>query len=279
MADRVYNINDYRKGANGDTIDNIRIEDPLDFLDASEKEAYIHERRREETEKLKRREEAEKQTAAAARDLSERERARIKRETDDPLGERPARKPRPDPYEEDEQRERRSARKAEPARRRPPVPDEDEEEDDDDEDDSRGLLIASGIMGILIVLVLVFMLWLRFFMPVPEEPEAEERAIQEAQIGEEETETSAQEESAGESEALAAILAQGFTERADTVTTTTALNMRSAPDSTQDNKVTTVPEGTALQRVAENSLTGWSAVEVPGYDEILYCSTKYLKTE
>ena len=86
---------------NTDTLENIRIEDPLDFLDASEKEEYIRERHRAENERLQKIADAEKRASAAARAMPEHERARMKRETDDPSGDSRRRGGRRDPYPEE----------------------------------------------------------------------------------------------------------------------------------------------------------------------------------
>ena len=283
MADKIYNIGDYRKpadppGATTDTIEGISIEDPLNFLDASEKEAYIRERHREEAEKERRIEEREHEASAAARALPEEERKKIKRETDDPLGDRPVRR-RPDPQPAHD----RDARPRYADRRRENVRNWEPEDDEDDEDEGNGIIIASAILGILIMVVAVFLGWMTFFGSQHEEPEAEERALQEAQKEENEKDTEEEPEEEDESETDEidyAILPEGFELCNDTVVTTTQLNIRSAPDSSDDtNIVTAVREGTKLTRVAVSETIGWSAVYVDGHDEILFCSNKYIEEE
>lgn len=257
---------------NTDTLDNIKIEDPLDFLDASEKEEYIRERHRAENERLQKIADAEKKASAAARAMPDRDRERMKRETDDPFGDSRRRSVRRDDYEDD-----------------PEDGDYDDDYDEDDEDDyddeyddgSRGIIIASCVLGILIVVVILFMLWLRFFMPVPEEPEAEERVREEVALQEEEAEEEEPEEDEIEEETDSEyILPEGFEEVHDTVTVTaTTLRMRSEPDSDKDNVVGLVPAGTELTRIAVNRTTGWSAVTLPEFDFAVFCYNQYLEEE
>ena len=259
---------------NTDTLDNIRIEDPLDFLDASEKEEYIRERHRAENERLQKIADAEKRASAAARAMPEHERERMKRETDDPSGDSRRRGGRRDAYPEEPEDDGYDD----------DYEDDDEYEDeyDDEYDDgSKGVIIASCVLGILIVVVILFMLWLRFFMPVPEEPEAEERVREEAQLQEEEAEEEEPEQEEFEEETDSEyVLPEGFEEVHDTVTVTaTTLRMRSEPDSEKDNVVGLVPAGTELARIAVNRTTGWSAVTVPEFDFAVYCYNQYLEEE
>ena len=267
MSNKVYNINDYRRGPGGDTVENIRIEDPLDFLDATEKEAYIRERHREENERLKQVEEEEKKASEAVRALPDEERARIKRDTDDPM------------------RGERVKHAEQPRRRRMDYGEEEYEEEEEDDDGSSGILIASGVLAVLIIAVVLFIFWIRFMMPKPAEPEAEERAIQQAVQQEEKQEREdAADEAAPEEEwdEYDLLLPDGYVRTGDVVIVTAdrGLNLRSAPDSaSNDNIVIKVARDTKLTRIAENPVQGWSAVILEGLDEMLFCSSAYLKTE
>ena len=140
-------------------------------------------------------------------------------------------------------------------------------------------------MAFLIVVVLLFMLWIVFLMPKPEEPEAEERAIQEAQIAEEqkEKEEAAEEEDPEEDvilgEDYSMLLPDGFVIREETVTVTakSGLKLRTAPDTGSDNVVTIVPYQDTLTRIAEDDVKGWSAVILPEYEGVLFCSSDYVE--
>ena len=293
MADKITNIEDYRRASalHGDTVENIRIEDPLDFLSANEKDEYNAARRRDAEKLTKQTESREKEASSAARAMSERERARLKEATDDPLMDRRPRKTR-DIYEEEddfydsEDDEDEDEEYDEDDEDYDEDDDEDdEEEEDDDGEDSHGLLIAAGIMAFLIVVVLLFMLWIVFLMPKPEEPEAEERAIQQAQAAEEQKAKETKEEPEEEYEDEDIILLQlpdGFVQTEDTVIVTaeSGLNLRSSPDTaSNDNIVIKVAKNTELTRVAEDPVKGWSAVLAPGLEEVLFCSSDFVRTE
>ncbi len=299
MADKITNIEAYRKASalHGDTVENIRIEDPLDFLDATEKDQYNAARRRDAEKLTKQTEQEEKEASSAARAMSERERMKLKEATDDPLMERRPRRSA-DPYEEDDAEEADDDYDDDDEDEDDDYDededyDDDDEEDDDDGEDSHGLLIAAGIMAFLIVIVLLFMLWIVFLMPRPEEPEAEERAIQEAQIQEEaakEREKSKAVEEDGEDEEEEEIilvkdyrmlLPDGYEDRVDMVEVTakSGLKLRRAPDTGSDNVETIVPLGESLTRIAEDPVQGWSAVVIPEYDGVLFCSSDYLITQ
>lgn len=220
-------------------ISDIKIEDPLNFLTAAEKEAYI---RAQDAERMK----AKREELTRTQELQQLEEERIEREH---------RRSR----EEAARRARARKRRAMERRRA------EEEHEDTIEKIVRIASIVTGSIILLLLLVIGAALIRNYFADRAEENQiAADADGSEAPVAEEE---------GGDA---APVEAEGFTAMNDTVTTTTDLRLRSTPDSSGDgNIVATATRGTELKRTGINETIGWSQVEYDG--QTLYCATRYLQ--
>jgi hypothetical protein len=239
---------------------NIEIEDPYQFLNASEREEYILQRQKElmKEQGIKIPDDESEEEEYSEKDRHDRD--RDYREEEDYPDEEDYPEDDEDYPEDDE--DYPDEDEEDYPDDDDDYPDEDEDEDDDEEDDeerpSRGInmerlvRIASVITGLVILLFVALVLknkvFDKYFAPDPDTAQTVTVAIPE-----------------------------GFTETNDTVVVmgASSLNLRSVPDaSSKDTVVLQVPEGTELRRIAVSDAGNWALVEVEGQQ--LYGSMKYL---
>lgn len=220
-------------------ISDIKIEDPLNFLTAAEKEAYI---RAQDAERMK----ARREELSRTQELQQLEEERIEREH---------RRSK----EEAARRARARKRRAMERRRA------EEEREDRIEKLVRIASIVTGSLILILLLVIGASLIRNYFVNREEENQIAADADGSVVPGAEE-----------DGEDGAPVEVEGFTAMNDTVTTTTDLRLRSTPDSSVDNNiVATATRGTQLKRTGINDTIGWSQVEYNG--QTLYCATRYLQ--
>lgn len=220
-------------------ISDIKIEDPLNFLTAAEKEAYI---RAQDAERMK----AKREELSRTQELQRLEEERIEREH---------RRSK----EEAARRARARKRRAMEQRRA------EQEREDKMERIVRIASIVTGTLILVLLLVIGVSLIRNYFVNRAEENQIAADADGSVVPGAEDGDQTA-----------APVEAEGFTAMNDTVTTTTDLRLRSTPDSSVDNNiVATAAKGTELKRTGINDAIGWSQVEYNG--QTLYCATRYLQ--
>ena len=220
-------------------ISDIKIEDPLNFLTAAEKEAYI---RAQDAERMK----AKREELSRTQELQQLEEERIEREH---------RRSR----EEAARRARARKRRAMERRRA------EEEREDKIEKVVRIASIVTGSIILVLLLVIAGSLLRNYFSDRAEENQIAADADGSVVPGAEDGDPDA-----------GAVEVEGFTAMNDTVTTTTDLRLRSTPDSSVDNNIVAkATRGTELKRTGINETIGWSRVEYDG--RTLYCATKYLQ--
>ncbi|MBQ9513226.1 MAG: hypothetical protein IJR58_08540 [Lachnospiraceae bacterium] len=231
-------------------ISDIKIEDPLNFLTAAEKEAYI---RAQDAERMK----AKREELSRTQELQRLEEERI--ETERRRAQEMKRAQEAKRSKKDVERRKRQAarrRREEMERRR---------KEEKTEQLIRTATIATGVLILLLLLVIAGSFVKNYF-----DARAEENQIAADADG-----SVVPEEEEGD-EAPESVEVEGFTAMNDTVTTTTDLRLRSTPDSDVDNNiVATATRGTQLKRTGINDAIGWSRVEYDG--KTLYCATRYLQ--
>ncbi len=285
MADNIRNFNDYRKKSNlgkQETEEiNIEIQDPLDFLSASEREEYYrtqHDAMDRERESIK--EDSpeyyfdEEKPEAIKEESVTKEESELYSENKE-ISERNSEKRKPsqrhaerkDKRTEEAEHRRADSRKTKVERdeindsglehRKGRHRVEDEEWFDEDEDKVGGIdpyllvRIASALTGIVVLIFLALLFKVKIYdahlKPDPDEITG----------------------------TMETGLLDGYTYVSDTVTTTTDLNLRNTPSTSSDEFIVTqVPEGTVLERVAVSDDGNWA--QVLYNDEVLYCAMKYL---
>ncbi len=236
MADKIAKFEDYKKRDNTEEI-NIQIEDPCDFLNEAEREEYFKERQKKAEE------------APSASDKED---------------EKPAPEPKMGHSKEYDSKAEDKYRDS--------ADDDDEEDYDDDYDDEYGdeeeessdqeakggfpieffIRVSSIITGALILALLAIFakvkIYDRYFAKDPDEVQA-----------------------------VVAALPAGYIEKNDIVTVTAkSLNLRTVDNSDSSSTVvTSVSEGTTLNRIAVNADGTWALVDYNGAQ--VYASMKYLK--
>ncbi len=235
---------------------NIEIEDPYQFLNASEREEYILQRQKElmkEQELASGKEEPKREEQPRKEEDYPGEEDDYPEDDEDYPDEDDEDYPEDDEdYPEDDEDYDEEDDED--------YPEDDEDYDGEDEDDKQSgvvtmelvVRIASIITGIVILffvgMVLKTRVFDRFFAPDPDTAQT-----------------------------VAVAVPAGFTQTGDTVVVSGAssLNLRSVPDaSSKDTIVLQVPEGAELTRIAVSDAGDWALVEVDGQQ--LYGSMKYL---
>lgn len=297
MADNIRNFNDYRKKVNIEKQDteeiDIEIQDPLDFLSASEREEYYrtqHEAMDRERESLdedssefyfddeppkQQREEprySEREEQEYIQDY-EYEEGPARRPARDPAR-KPSRKAEKEPSRKAEKKasrkvEKRTSHKAEKKISRKAVKESSrdrrrgrDEDDwfDEDEDMGSGInpyivvRIASALTGIFILILMGMIFKVKVYdVYLKPDPDEVRGTVQVGQVA-------------------------GYTYTNDKVVTTTELNLRNTPSTVSDDFIEVqVPEGTVLDRIAVSDDGVWAQVEYD--DKVLYCVMKYLRVE
>ncbi|WP_026670320.1 hypothetical protein [Butyrivibrio sp. AE3006] len=282
MADNIRNFNDYRKKVNIENQDteeiNIEIQDPLDFLSASEREEYYrtqHEAMDRERESLdedssefyfddeppkQQRDETGYQVREEQEDIEDYE-----------YEERPARRPVREPARKPSRKaEKKVSRKEEKKTSRKVVKETSrdrgrrgrDEDDWFDEDEDMGgginpyvvVRIASALTGIFILILMGMIFKVKVYdVYLKPDPDEVRGTVQVGQVA-------------------------GYTYTDDKVVTTTELNLRNTPSTVSDDFIEVqVPEGTVLDRIAVSDDGVWAQVEYE--DKVLYCVMKYLRVE
>ncbi|MBR0171994.1 MAG: SH3 domain-containing protein [Lachnospiraceae bacterium] len=217
----------------------IQIEDPMDFLSVSEKEAYMRAHR-----------------DTLMRDAEEMRRIR---EQTEPVRSAPRRRTRNAAHEnlyEEEYGETYEDAYGE----------EDVEEKESVIDWIISVAMKAMLAAIIIVgLIMAYMMFLRPALSRSMGSGARQAAIANSEAGEDVAAQNGEPESGG---------AQA-PEGSESVVTTTQLNLRTAPNTDTGEIITSVPEGTSLTRIAEND--GWSTILYEGQE--LYCASEYLRAE
>jgi len=253
LSDNIRSFNDYRKKVNLERQNteemDIEIQDPLDFLSASEREEYY----RTQHEKMeKERENIDKDSDDYFFDDD----FEVKLPEDNDLDKK---EKEPDDYKAAETKkksEKKAEIKSEKRIRKKPEDDRDDDWFDEDDSKSTGInpylvvRIASIATGIIILLLLGIIFKEKvldnIFGKDPDE-------VKTVSVGE----------------------VEGYSAMDDTVVTTVQLNLRSTPSTASDSFiVTNVPAGTELKRVALSDNGDWAQVEYEG--QRLYCAMKYL---
>ena len=230
---------------------NIQIEDPMDFLSVSEKEAYMR---------------AHQNTLM--RDAEEMRRIR---EQTEPVRSAPRRKTHEVTYEnsyEDEYGE--------------PYEDTYAEEDVEEEGSVIDWIISVAMKAMLAAIIIVglIMAYMMFIRPAlsrsmgSNSRQAASANTEAGENGAEDPQAAAQQQEAqnGEQGSGSPQAQEGGGE---SVVTTTQLNLRTAPNTDTSEIITSVPEGTTLSRIAEDG--GWSTILYEGQE--LYCASEYLRAE
>ncbi len=282
MADNIRNFSDYRKKLDMDRQEteeiNIEIQDPLDFLDAGEREEYYrtqHEMMDKERESISSDssdyyfddgfevetpplDDIETPDSADDYSLPEREQAPVKRDRQSIRRERAISKEKPASKEKHAPKKKQELKKNKVVHKKE-KPSREREEDwfDEDEDTGSGInpyfivRIASIITGI-VILAIIGMIFKAKVYDVYLKPDPDEIRGKTA-VGE----------------------VAGYTYTNDKVTTTADLNLRNTPSTASDDFIEVqVPEGTVLDRIAVSDDGVWAQVE---YNErVLYCVMKYL---
>ena len=230
---------------------NIQIEDPMDFLSVSEKEAYMRAHRN-----------------TLMRDAEEMRRIR---EQTEPVRSAPRRKTHEVVYEnlyDDEYGE--------------PYEDAYGEEDVEEGESVIDWIISVAMKAMLAAIIIVglMMAYMMFLRPAlsrsmgsnsrqaaSANPEAGENVTEDPQTAFQQQEAQTGEQEPGRPQAQE--------ESGESVVTTTQLNLRTAPNTETSEIITSVPEGTTLSRIAEND--GWSTILYEGQE--LYCASEYLRAE
>ncbi len=293
MSDqKIYNINDYRKNDSGDDdrlysasdadqvekkdlsktddlwitaaihsnvdVNQIEIEDPLDFLNTDERERYMKVQQKKQAEEI-----AQVKARLAADEKGQSPSA--KRESyidfrDEEGGEdiSPEDMPQELPKSREERRREQQDRKRSSQNDYDQYDDYDEEEDeedydeeyDPDEDSDGGLQKITKIVSILVGAVVVLLAVVLIKTQLVDPYLAGHETADEDEFGTEET------------------------TEGTTVVTTHDLRLRTAPDTSDDSNIyATVKAGTTLTKVGEES--GWTVVEYEG--QKLYCSSQYVE--
>ena len=226
----------------------IQIEDPMDFLSVSEKEAYMRAHRN-----------------TLMRDAEEMRRIR---EQTEPVRSAPHRKTRDAVYEnlyEDEYGE--------------PYEDVYGEEEVEEKESVVDWIISVAMKAMLAAIIIVglimaYMMFLRPALSRSMGSGARQAAIANSEADENgaDEQAAAQQQEAGGAEPGGSQAQEGTGER---VVTTTQLNLRTAPNTETSEIITSVPEGTTLSRIAEDD--GWSTILYEGQE--LYCASEYLRAE
>ena len=222
-------------------ISDIKIEDPLNFLTAAEKEAYI---RAQDAGRMR----ARREELSRTQELQRLEEERIAEE-----------------HRRSKEQAELAARRARARKRR--AIERRREEREKELRNERIVRIASIVTGtlILIALLVIGASYVKSYF----DDRAEEDQIAADADG---SVLPEEEEDGGGASALP----EGFTAMNDTVKTTTDLRLRSTPDSSVDNNiVTTATKGSELKRTGINDAIGWSQVNYNG--QTLYCASKYLE--
>ncbi len=264
MADNIRNFDDYRKKiASGDTTEEIDIEiqDPLDFLSASEREEYYrtqHENMDRERESIDKDSEdfyfddeplVKEPTITKEEEerlLSEKQEKHVIKEPSSDKKERKAVPPK---------KEKPSGKNSRKDSRKNKVK---ETEEDWFDEDGEGAVnpyvivrIASVLTGIFILIILGMIFKAKIY-DVYLKPDPD-NVTGEVQVGQ----------------------MEGYSYTNDKVTTTTELNLRNTPSTASDDFIVLkVPQGTVLDRIAVSDDGTWAQVE---YDnKVLYCVMKYV---
>lgn len=217
----------------------IQIEDPMDFLSVSEKEAYMRAHR-----------------DTLMRDAEEMRRIR---EQTEPVRSAPRRRTRNTAH--DHLYEEEYGETYEDA-----YGEEDVEEKESVIDWIISVAMKAMLAAIIIVgLIMAYMMFLRPALSRSMGSGARQAAIANSEAGEDVAAQNGEPESGG---------AQA-PEGSESVVTTTQLNLRTAPNTDTSEIITSVPEGTSLTRIAEND--GWSTILYEGQE--LYCASEYLRAE
>ncbi len=269
MSDNIRSFSDYRKKVNHDKQQteeiNIEIQDPLDFLSASEREEYYrtqHEKMDEERNQIDEKSDDyffdDDFEVQAPEDIDDED---VKEK--EPNVQRSAKQKSEKVYKEEEISEKKSSGKLlrehadKSLKKRSSQPLDEEGDWYDEDDDRKGginpyivVRIASIVTGIVILVLIALIFKAKVIDSViGNDPDKEETVA----IGE----------------------VEGYTETNDTVVTTVQLNLRSTPSTESDSFIVTqVPAGTELNRVAVEDSGGWAQVEYEG--QRLYCAMKYL---
>ena len=274
MSDNIRNFNDYRKKVNSDKQEteeiNIEIQDPLDFLSASEREEYYrtqHEKMDAERQKIDKDSEdyffdddfevtlPEEQVPARKNNLSGTKEDNYMDEDEEIPERKKTEKSKSVPGKTSGRMIREHADKR--IENRPQKNEADEEWYDEDEGRSSAgidpylvVRIASIVTGILILVLIGLIVKVKVVDTLVKGDPDEEINVSVGEVA-------------------------GYTTTNDTVVTTVALNLRSTPSTESDTFiVTNVPAGTELSRVGISDDGFWAQVEYEG--QRLYCAMKYL---
>lgn len=271
MADKIRKIDDYRKlkdeknekeqisfseKARETDIDDIKIEDPFDFLNPAERAEYMKAHQEtllgvnidpEDVKKIEKagteQEEPEQEGETKSKDhlknfFSFRRNQNEKKQDADI---------RDDDFVED----RATEADYDAASRKEQYDSEEEEEPVDKKEKNspeKLIRIASSITGILILVLLVFIIKVRVIDPFM----------------------------AGRDDSDGSEFASTVVSGGEQVVTLSGLNLRSSPEATgKNNIVATVSAGTTLTRTGEEN--GWSEIDYNG--RTLYCASKFLQAQ
>ncbi|MCR4901304.1 MAG: SH3 domain-containing protein [Butyrivibrio sp.] len=256
MADKILNINDYRKKTD-DTEMDIQIEDPFNFLSPEERDEYLRVQNKAKEDALKESENSEtkepiqNQDEEALKDIEKSEGKEVSRSTDNNNSSKRKNidSKSSDEYDEEE--------------------DEDYEDDDEYEDDyeeeyekrkhhkrinpEKIVRIASIVTGILILVLIAAILKANVFDKI---------------FGTKDAET----------ETVTISLPGGYVETDDVVVATSDVNLRSVPSTeSKDYIVTAIVKGTEVKRLGVSEDGSWAYVEYNGQQ--LYCYMGYLEVK
>lgn len=225
----------------------IQIEDPMDFLTVSEKEAYMRAHRN-----------------TLMRDAEEMRRIR---EQTEPSRGNPRRKTPDIEYENIYEDEYEDA-----------YEDTYGEEDVEEEESVVDWIISVAMKAMLAAIVIIGLIiaYMMFIRPAIQRSMGSNRwqaASSQPAATDGGTESAAQQEEQRTEEEAGR--PQAPEDRGERVVTTTQLNLRNAPNTETSEVITSVPQGTTLSRIADND--GWSTVLYEGQE--LYCVSEYLRAE
>ena len=281
MADKIRKIDDYRKlkdeknekeqisfseKARETDIDDIKIEDPFDFLNPAERAEYMKAHQEtllgvnidpEDVKKIEKagteQEEPEPEDETKSKDhlknfFSFRRNQNAEMQDEDSQGEDIEEEDiRDDDFVED----RATEADYDAASRKEQYDSEEEEEPVDKKEKNspeKLIRIASSITGILILVLLVFIIKVRVIDPFM----------------------------AGRDDSDGSEFASTVVSGGEQVVTLSGLNLRSSPEATgKNNIVATVSAGTTLTRTGEEN--GWSEIDYNG--RTLYCASKFLQAQ
>ena len=265
MADKIRKIDDYRKIKDEKNekeqetdIDDIKIEDPFDFLNPAERAEYMKAHQEtllgvkidldgmKKTEKV----ETEQEESDPAEEVKSKDRLKgffsFRRNQNEDVQDGDI---QDDDFVEDRATEDDYGTTSKEEEQYNFVEEGEEEAGEKGKKSPERLVrIASSVTGILILILLVFIIKVRVIDPFM----------------------------AGRDDSDGSEFASTLVSGGEQVVTLSGLNLRSAPESTgKDNIVATVSAGTTLTRTGEEN--GWSEIDYNG--RTLYCASKFLQAQ